>query len=119
MTESDRRQRADAQRNRERLLTAAAEIFREQGVEVGVGEIARRAGIGRGTLFRNFPSKQDLIAAIVVERMREGVATASELLADPARGDAIFVFIAEMVGRQQLERGLFEAVADEFLANEE
>jgi AcrR family transcriptional regulator len=54
---TDRRPRADAQRNRRRLLEAAAELFRERGLEVSVAEIARRAGVGRGTLFRNFATK--------------------------------------------------------------
>ena len=64
-----RRLRADAERNRTRLLEAAAEMFSEGGLDVGVGEIAARAGVGRGTLFRNFPTKQDLVAAVVVKRM--------------------------------------------------
>ena len=65
--------RADAERNRRRLLEAATQLFCERGLDVGVAEIAERAGVGRGTLFRNFPSKEDLIAAIVVERMGESV----------------------------------------------
>ena len=48
-----------------RLLDAATALFRERGLDVGVAEIAAAAGVGRGTLFRNFPSKEDLIAAIV------------------------------------------------------
>ena len=63
--------RADAERNRRRLLDAAYEMFSERGLDVGMGEIAARAGVGRGTLFRNFASKEDLIAAIVSERMGE------------------------------------------------
>jgi len=52
-----RRLRADAERNRRRLLDAATEIFCERGLEVGVGEIAQHAGVGRATLFRNFPPR--------------------------------------------------------------
>ena len=74
MEDERRPLRADAERNRRRLLDAATEIFCERGLDVGVGEIAERAGVGRGTLFRNFPSKEHLIAAIVVERMRESAA---------------------------------------------
>ena len=66
MGEVARRPRADAERNRRRLLDAAAELFGERGLDVGVAEIAQRAGVGRGTLFRNFPTKQDLVVAAVL-----------------------------------------------------
>ena len=94
-------------------------MFCERGLDVGVGEIAERAGVGRGTLFRNFPTKQDLIAAIVVERMREGIAAGEALLESGGDDEALFSFMSEIVGRQQVDRALFEAVADEFLANPE
>ena len=113
------RLRADAERNRRRLLDAAEALFRERGLDVGVAEIAERAGVGRGTLFRNFPSKEDLIAAIVVERMAEAVDRGRMLLDAPDPGEALFEFLAEIAGRQQLDRALFEAVADTWLANDE
>ena len=119
MTSPDRSLRADAERNRLRLIDAAQTLFRERGLDVGVAEIARRAGVGRGTLFRNFPTKQDLIAAIVIERMKEANLQARALLEAPDPGDALFGFLEEIVGRQQLDRSLFESVADTFLANEE
>jgi AcrR family transcriptional regulator len=120
MGEAIRRPRADAERNRRRLLDAAAELFGERGLDVGVAEIAQRAGIGRGTLFRNFPTKEDLIAAIVVEQMTQATAWGRQQLAaggDP--GDALFSFLEEAVRRQQRSRALFEAVQDSFLANSE
>src|SRR5580698_5856375 len=93
--------RADAQRNRRRLLDAATEIFCERGLDVGVGEIAQRAGVGRGTLFRNFASKEALIAAIVVERMREwAIQARAQLQADDA-GEALFSVIDQSVGRAE------------------
>jgi AcrR family transcriptional regulator len=119
MTTPDRSLRADAERNRRRLIDAAQTLFRERGLDVGVAEIAERAGVGRGTLFRNFPTKQDLIAAIVIERMKEANLQARALLDAPDPGDALFGFLEEIVGRQQLDRSLFESVADTFLANEE
>lgn len=117
MTEEIRRPRADAERNRRRLLDAAAEVFGERGLDVGVAEIAQRAGVGRGTLFRNFPTKEDLIAAIVVDQMNDAAQRGRALLdaADP--GAALFEFLDDMAGRQQRARALFEAVQDEFLAN--
>jgi len=119
MTPADRILRADAERNRRRVIDAAQALFRERGLDVGVAEIAERAGVGRGTLFRNFPSKEDLIAAIVVERMGEAADRGRELLQAPDPGGALFEFLAELAGRQQLDRGLFEAVADAWLANDE
>lgn len=117
MTPADRALRADAERNRRRLVDAAQVLFRERGLDVGVAEIAQRAGVGRGTLFRNFPTKEDLIAAIVIERMAEATEYGRRLLDAPDAGEALFSFLEEVVGRQQLDRCLFDAVADTFLAN--
>jgi AcrR family transcriptional regulator len=111
--------RADAERNRRRLLDAAQAVFAEHGLEVGVAEIAARAGVGRGTLFRNFATKEDLIAAIVSEKMREVTGRGRALLDAPDPGDALFELMQEMVGRQQTDRALFDAVHDTFLANRE
>ena len=119
MTAEEKPLRADAERNRRRLLEVAAAMFSERGLDVGVGEIAERAGVGRGTLFRNFASKEDLIAAIVVERMNELIALGRGLLDAEDPADALFAFIEELAGRQQrVDRALFDAVADTFLANE-
>jgi AcrR family transcriptional regulator len=111
--------RADAERNRRRLLDAATAIFCERGLEVGVGEIADSAGVGRGTLFRNFPSKEHLIAAIVVERMRQMIDRGRALLDAEDAGDALFGLLDESVGLQQADRALFDALDDNWLTNDE
>ena len=59
--------RADAVRNRERVVAAAAAVFAERGVEAGVPDIAARAGVGKATVYRSFPTKEHLIAAVVTE----------------------------------------------------
>jgi AcrR family transcriptional regulator len=118
MAGEERQLRADAERNRRRLLDAAATLFAERGLEVSVGDIAERAGVGRGTLFRNFPTKEHLIAAIVVERLNEASERGAELLGTDDPGDTLFRFVQEAFGVQQRDRALFESVADEFLANE-
>ncbi len=69
MTSSARGLRADAARNRESLLAAAEEVFAERGVEASVADIARRAGVAKGTVFRHFTSKEDLIASLVCEHL--------------------------------------------------
>ncbi|HWJ86222.1 MAG TPA: helix-turn-helix domain-containing protein, partial [Cellulomonas sp.] len=56
--------RADAARNREKLLTAAREMFDEEGTDASLEEIARRAGVGVGTLYRNFPTRIELIEQV-------------------------------------------------------
>ena len=109
--------RADAERNRRRLLDAAEALFAERGLDVGVAEIAQRAGVGRGTLFRNFPSKEHLIAAIVVDRMSEATARGVELVASGDPATSLFEFLDEVVGRQQRDRALFDAVADTLHTN--
>jgi AcrR family transcriptional regulator len=117
--EERRTMRADAERNRRRLLDAATQMFCERGLDVGVGEIAQQAGVGRGTLFRNFPSKEHLIAAIVVERMRESITRGHAALEAPDAGQALFDLIEQSVGRSQTDRALFDAIAETWLANDE
>jgi AcrR family transcriptional regulator len=115
----ERHLRADAERNRRKLIDAAHVLFRERGLDVGVAEIAQRAGVGRGTLFRNFASKEALIVAIVRERMLELAARGRALLdaEDPAVG--LPSFLEEMAGAQRVDRALAEAVADVLVANPE
>lgn len=106
--------RKDAQQNRERLLVAAERMFRERGVEVSVGEIADAAGVGRGTLFRNFASKDELIAAVLVERVGEVLDYGRQLLeSDPDDAEVTFTFVAGLVARQEENRALLQAATDE------
>ena len=111
--------RADAQRNRRRLIEAATELFSERGLEVGVADIAARAEVGRGTLFRNFPSKEHLIAAIVVERMHESIERARAALASGDPVTALFELIESAAQRSLTDRALFDALSDTWLANDE
>ena len=73
--------RADAQRNRRLLLEAAAGAFAERGIDVSASEIASRAGVAKGTLFRHFPTKSDLVAAVLIDRMALVRAIAIEIAA--------------------------------------
>jgi AcrR family transcriptional regulator len=102
--------RADAERNRKRLLDAAAAVFAEHGLEASTAEIARRAGVGQGTVFRRFPTKDDLVAAIVVDRLAEITETAAGLLAEPPANGAVLAFMAELASMHVRDRGLVEAV---------
>ena len=96
--------RADAQRNLDRLLEAASACFAERGADVSVDEIARRAGVGHGTVFRRFPSKDALLAACVLQRVRTLTAAADAALAEPDPGEAFagfFRLAAETYGRDR------------------
>jgi AcrR family transcriptional regulator len=102
--------RADAARNRARVLQVAYEVFAEQGLSVPIDEVARRAGVGAGTVYRHFPTKEALFEAVIGERMRIVVERARELLAaDPS--SALFEFLREMVRSGAADHGMVEALA--------
>jgi AcrR family transcriptional regulator len=85
--------RKDAQRNREAILAAARELFAECG-EVPMYEVARRAGVGQATLYRNFPDRRDLAAALLLEEMQHTEQLAADHAGDP---DAFFVLLRSVV----------------------
>jgi AcrR family transcriptional regulator len=115
--EAQRTLRADARRNRERVLAAAAAAFAEEGFDVGVATIARRAGVGTGTLFRHFPTKLDLEVAVVLERsadMRENLRLA---LAEPDPWTAFATLMSRTVEMTACDRCLGQAARPELLAD--
>jgi AcrR family transcriptional regulator len=113
--------RRDALLNRQRLLEAADAMFRERGVDVSVGEIAARAGVGRGTLFRNFASKDELIASVLAERIGEVLEIGRDLLEnDPDDVEVAFRFVEQLVTIQEENRALLQTLTEEtFLASPE
>ncbi len=102
--------RADAQRNLDRILEAASDAYAEVGPDVTTDEIARRAGVGHGTVFRRFPTKDALRAAVIHVRLEELLARAHELLDKPDAGAAFeeFVWVAAEASRR--DRALFEGI---------
>ncbi|MFI9011457.1 TetR/AcrR family transcriptional regulator [Actinosynnema sp. NPDC053489] len=90
--------RADARRNREKVLAAAARAFDEHGVDVSLGVIARRAGVGAGTVYRHFPGKEVLLEAVLVRQLDDLVGTARRwaVRVDPVA--AFFGFLLDVVG---------------------
>jgi AcrR family transcriptional regulator len=103
--------RADARRNRARVLEVAAEVFATDGLSVPVHEIARRAGVGTGTVSRHFPTKRDLFAAILLSRMEQLTAQAEALAEGEDSGAAFCSFFATLVHAGAANRGLAEALA--------
>ena len=85
--------RRDAQRNRQRILKAASEVFTEHGLDVSLDEVARHAGVGVGTVYRRFRTKEDLVEALFVDRIEEVAALAEEATKapDPWSGLACFM----------------------------
>jgi AcrR family transcriptional regulator len=98
--------RADAQRNLDRLLDVAGECFAEQGLDVSVDEIARRAGVGHGTVFRNFPSKDALVVAVVNQRLAELTNVAQAALEEPDAWEAFAGFFRHTAARYAENLGL-------------
>ncbi|WP_345558461.1 helix-turn-helix domain-containing protein [Nonomuraea rosea] len=103
--------RADAQRNRARVLEVAAETFAAEGLSVPVHEIARRAGVGTGTVSRHFPTKESLFQAILLGRMEQLVRQAAELAGREGAAEGFFAFFSLMVGEGAANRGLVDALA--------
>jgi AcrR family transcriptional regulator len=101
--------RADAARNRELIIAAAAEVFAERGLDAATAEIAHRAGVGEATLFRRFPSKDELIDAIIESRMEEVALLADAAAEDPDPAGALERFMRDLVKRFARDRGFFEA----------
>jgi AcrR family transcriptional regulator len=110
--ERARELRVDAQRNRERIIVAALEVFAERGLDASTAEIAHRAGVGEATLFRRFPTKDDLIMAIVETQMDETIALAEECASAADPGAGVERFLREMVERSVRDRGVLEAAKD-------
>ncbi|QEC50360.1 TetR/AcrR family transcriptional regulator [Baekduia soli] len=102
--------RRDAQRNRERILDATRAAFCELGLDVGVDEIARRAGVGMGTLYRHFPTKDALIDAVVDARFTELNAAAQSALAAPDAWEGLESFLLAAVELQAADRGFKDAL---------
>jgi AcrR family transcriptional regulator len=102
--------RADAERNRQRLLTAAKELFAARGVDVTLDDIARHAGVGTGTAYRRFPNKDALIEALMADRIAEIGALAEESLQDPDPWRAFAGFFERALALMAADRGLKEVV---------
>jgi AcrR family transcriptional regulator len=107
-TPTERPLRRDAERNRARILDAAAAAFAEGGLDVSMDEVARRAAVGVATVYRRFPEREALIDALFDERLDELVAISAHAL---GRGDAwegLAWFLEHLVAAQARDRGLRE-----------
>jgi AcrR family transcriptional regulator len=101
-----RRRRSDAIKNRARLLAAAREVFVERGLSVTLDEIARHAGVGVGTMYRNFPSKPELIDAVYRDRAEQLDRIVDEALAQEDSWDGLVLYVERMNTFLDADRGL-------------
>ena len=102
--------RADAARNRDRLLAAAAELFAERGVDVPLEDVARRAGVSIGTLYNRFPNRGALIDAVLPERLAELDRLAERAVADPDPWRGFTGFLDGMFALQARDRAVNDAI---------
>ncbi|MFI6369217.1 TetR/AcrR family transcriptional regulator [Nocardia sp. NPDC050630] len=107
-----RRPRADARRNRERLLAAADEIFRAGGADAPLEHVARLAGVGVGTLYGHFPTRRALIAALLAERSEDLFEYGDRLLDGPVTADTVSEWVRAVVEHAATYRGLAAVLVD-------
>jgi AcrR family transcriptional regulator len=107
-TTPERPLRRDAERNRQRILEAAREAFAEHGLAVTLDEIAQRAGVGVGTVYRRFADKEQLIEALFEDRMREFAELAEECLQADDAWDGLVRFLESATQQHACDRGFKE-----------
>ena len=102
--------RADARRNRARLLEVADQVFTERGVGASTEEVARAAGVGIGTVFRHYPTKEALLAAVLAARLERLAAGAEALAADADPGAALDQLVRLVVGHARAKNAYADAL---------
>jgi len=112
MAAASQKPRSDRERNRVRLLAAAAGAFREQGPDVSMRAVARRAGVGIATAYRHFPTRADLLEAVLAERVSECVRMLSEARAEPDPRTALTTVIDSFAELQVTDPGLLRILLD-------
>ncbi|MFI5998503.1 TetR/AcrR family transcriptional regulator [Streptomyces sp. NPDC051362] len=110
--------RANARRNRELLLAAAREAIAAHGTEASLRDIARRAGVGIGTLYRHFPTREALLEALLNDNFDTLRVRAEALLSSPAPGEALLTWLSEMAAGSATYQGLPDSIMNA-LADEE
>ena len=105
--------RADAKANRNRLIEVAREGFGQRGLALSIHEIARNAGVGVGTVYRHFPTKDSLFEAIILGRVERLVDLARSLAGNAGPGEAFFQFLRAWVAEGVAKRDLVDAITAE------
>ncbi|WNV83302.1 helix-turn-helix domain-containing protein [Umezawaea sp. Da 62-37] len=111
--------RADAQRNRARILAAADEIFAAKGASASTEEVAARAGVAIGTVFRHFPTKNDLLSALMKELVRELAEEVESLVRQGDPATSLFTFFAHLVERAASRKTVVELLGIDILVSDQ
>ncbi|GLW32460.1 TetR/AcrR family transcriptional regulator [Actinoplanes regularis] len=109
MTETARPLRRDAQRNRERILLAAHDVFATRGFAATLDDVAHQAGVGVGTVYRRFPTKESLIEAVFADRLEDLVSLAEQAMALPSAWDGLTMMLRRSIELHATDRGLRDA----------
>jgi AcrR family transcriptional regulator len=109
---AQRSMRADARRNYERLVATATAAFAERGAEASLDDIARRAGVGSGTLYRHFPTRQALLEAVYRDQVEILCARADELMASSPPAEALETWLRAVTDYAATKRGLAAMMTD-------
>lgn len=104
--------RADARRNRTRILEAAETVFAEQGAVASTELVATRAGVAIGTIFRHFPTKPDLLKAVVMNLHDQLAAEADAMVSDPDAVNALYEFCSRVMTIGVQNRAVFDRLAE-------
>jgi AcrR family transcriptional regulator len=102
--------RVDAERNRQRILDAARDLFEQRGLSVTLNDIAHHAGVGVGTVYRRFPDKKELIDDLFEQRLQDLVGFMDDAVADPDPWNGITSFLERALELQASNRGLMELI---------
>ena len=116
---ADRPLRRDAERNRRRILVAAREVFAARGVDVTLDDIAHHAGLGVGTVYRRYPSREHLVEALFAEQLDRMVAFAREAREDPDPWDGLVRFATLSAESMAVDRGLRDVLFSRVYGHED
>jgi AcrR family transcriptional regulator len=105
--------RADAERNKKLIVQAAQEVFATAGLAAPIDEIAQRAGVGTGTLYRHFPTKEALFEAVVIERVEDLVEEARRLIASNEPKTAFFQLLSKLIQHGDGHKDLMDALGQQ------
>lgn len=100
--------RADAERNRQKILEVAARVFAERGIDATLNDIAHEAGVGVGTVYRKFPDKNALIEQLTEQKLRHVLDQVHQISADAPAGDALRAALLAAGALRASDRGLFQ-----------
>ncbi|MEU2269551.1 helix-turn-helix domain-containing protein [Streptomyces olindensis] len=106
--------RSDAERNRGRIIAAARTVFGRDGLHASMASVAREAGVGIATIFRHFPAKEELVAAVFADRMEAYAQATAEALANPDPWDGFTGYIQEVCAMQAADRGFADMMTMSF-----